>query len=303
MSNNSGIDIRISNFIVSRLDKYIIWKEKRRQLRLERAWLKLFQNNDYIIHQLADGLKIKLYKDSVLSKLIYEDFETAEVDFLNEFLNDGDCFVDIGANIGLFSLYASKKIGSKGLVIAFEPAKQTHNRMLDNIQLNGLDNIKSFQLGLSDKNEILELNISTDGHEAWNTFVPSTDNMFSLKEMVEVKSFDSFLEDNSFDINNISLVKLDVEGFEINVLKGSVDLLKSQNAPVFMIEFTDDNAISAGNCCHELYKLLLQYKYTWYTYDATRKKLIPEPMRLNYPYSNLIAVKNAGINKRISRFF
>jgi FkbM family methyltransferase len=302
MSNISGLDIRILNFIFSRLNKYVIWKEKKKRRKLEISWLNLFQKKDYIVHQLADDLKIMLYRDSVLSKLIYRGFETIEIDFLNDFLIEGDYFVDIGANIGLFSLYASRRVGSGGLVIAFEPANQTYNRMLDNIELNGIRNIQTHRLGLSDKEEVLDLNISTDGYEAWNTFVPTTDKKFSLKEMVEVTTLDHFLNENSIDINKISLIKLDVEGFEINVLKGAVGLLTNQDAPVFMIEFTDENAISAGNCCHELYKLLLQYNYSWFTYDATRKALNPELMRLNYPYSNLIAVKNAESNRKISRF-
>jgi FkbM family methyltransferase len=302
MSKSASLDIRIINYIDRKLDKYIIWKQKKETVKSEKSWLKLFQNNDHFIHKLSDGIKIRLYKDSILSRYIYDSFETSEINFLNDFLNEGDCFIDIGSNIGLFSLYASRKVGPAGLVIAFEPASQTYNRMLENIQVNGIENIQPYRLGLSDRDEILELNISSNGYEAWNTFVKTSDDKFSLKEKVQVKSFDHFLQENAIDGGKISLIKLDVEGFEINVLKGSTGLLTNQNAPVFMIEFTDENAISAGNCCHELYKLLLQYDYSWYTYDMIRKKLNREPMRLNYPYNNLIAVKNMTANKKVSRF-
>jgi FkbM family methyltransferase len=302
MSNSASLDIRMINYIVKRLDNYVIRKKEKEKLRSEKSWLNLFQNNNNFIHQLSDGLKIKLYKDSVLSRYIYDSFETSEIVFLNDFLNEGDSFVDIGSNIGLFSLYASGKVGPNGQVIAFEPASQTYNRLLENIQLNNINNVKAYQLGLSDKDEILELNISSSGYEAWNTFVQTTDAKFSLKEKVQVKSFDHFLDENAINAVTISLIKLDVEGFEINVLKGSTRLLAGDSAPVFMVEFTDENAIGAGHCCHELYKLLLQYGYSWYNYDTTRKKLVPEPMRLNYPYNNLIAVKNAAENKRISSF-
>jgi FkbM family methyltransferase len=302
MSNPASFDIRLVNYIVRRLDKYVIWKKNKETDKLEKIWLKLFQNKDNFIHQLSEGLKIKLYKDSVLSRYIYDRFETSEIEFLIDFLREGDCFVDIGSNIGLYSLYASGRVGPNGLVIAFEPANQTYNRLLENIKLNGIKNIRPFRLGLSNKDEILELNISSNGFEAWNTFVQTKDVRFSLKEKVQVKSFDNFLVENMIDADKISLIKLDVEGFEINVLKGSDKLLAGENAPVFMVEFTDENAINAGNCCHELYKLLLPYGYSWYTYDPNNKKLNPESMRLNYPYNNLIAVKNAANNKRISSF-
>jgi FkbM family methyltransferase len=234
--------------------------------------------------------------------LIYEGFENSEIDFLNAFLSAGDCFIDIGANVGLFSLYASKKVGSAGSVISFEPSRITYDRLLENLELNGITNVRPFKLGLSDRDELLELNVSADGHDAWNTFVKSDENKFSSKEAVQVKPFDSFSEEYSINSGDISLIKLDVEGFEINVLKGALNLLSKENAPVFMVEFTDNNSISAGHCCHELYKLMLQYGYFWYTYDATSKKLKPEPMRLNYPYNNLIAVKNGANNQKITRF-
>jgi FkbM family methyltransferase len=302
MSNSASFDIRMVNYIVRRLDKYAIWKKKKQAERTEKLWLNLFQNSDNFVHRLSNGFKIKLYKDSVLSRYIYESFETSEINFLNDFLKEGDCFIDIGSNIGLFSLYASGKVGPSGQVIAFEPANRTYNRLLENIHLNSLENIKPFQLGLSDRDEVLELNISSSGYEAWNTFVQTTNERFSSKEKVQVKSFDHFLLENAIDVDKISLIKLDVEGFEINVLKGSAGLLSCKNAPAFMVEFTDENAISAGHCCHELYKLLLQYGYSWYTYDTTGRKLVPESIRVSYPYNNLIAVKNASVNKRILRF-
>lgn len=302
MSSSISWEIRIINFIVRQLDKYVRNKDKKDKIRSEKAWSQLFGGNDYIIHQLTQELKIKLYRDSLLSSYIYKNFETTEIDFLNEYLEKGDCFVDIGANIGLFSLYASKKIGTNGEVLAFEPAGTTYKRLQENVVLNDMKNIRPFRLGLSEKNEILELNVSSDGHEAWNTFVPSTDNKFSTKERVQVQAFDHFLQEQAVDVDRISLIKLDVEGFEINVLKGATNVLSGQNAPAFLVEFTDDNAISAGNCCHELYKFLVRYNYFWYTYDSTQKKLQDEPMRLNYPYNNLIAVKDGPGNRRIARF-
>ena len=302
MKNNISLDIKIINYVNRKLDEYAIKKREKEKVRTEKFWRNNFKSSDHIIHQLDSDVKIKLYEDSILSKLIYEGFENSEIDFLNAFLIEGDSFVDIGANVGLFSLYASKKVGSAGSVISFEPSRLTFNRLLENLELNGITNVRPYKLGLSDKDEILELNVSADGHDAWNTFVKSDDNKFSSKESVQVKSFDNFTQEYSINTDNISLVKLDVEGFEINVLNGAPKLLSKENAPVFMVEFTDNNSISAGHCCHELYKLLLQYGYSWYTYDVTRKKLNPEPMRLNYPYNNLIAVKNAADHKKISRF-
>ena len=300
--DKQAIDIRITNFINKVLNFYIRKRELNIQLSKNKNWEKNFKTSEYFIHKLDDNLSIKLYKDSYLSKLIYDKFEVDEIDFVNKYLKEGDTFLDIGANVGLFSLYASKKVGSSGNVIAFEPAYVTHKRLLENCELNKLSNVRPFKLGLSNENTTLELNISSNGFEAWNTFVKSNDNKFSSKESVEVNSLDYFLSQNSIDTDKISLIKLDVEGFEINVLEGASALLANENAPVFMVEFTDDNAIAAGHCCHEIYKLLNRYGYTWYTYDAAKNKLIFDPMRPSYPYNNLIAVKNISLNPRLSGF-
>lgn len=302
MEYKQAIDIRIFNFINKVLNFYIRKRELNIKNSKNKIWEKKFKVSNSFIHKLDDKLSIKLYKDSYLSKLIYEKFEIDEIDFVNNFLKEGDIFLDIGANVGLFSLYAAKKVGFSGSVIAFEPAYVTHKRLLGNCELNKLSNVRPFKLGLSNENTTLELNISSNGFEAWNTFVKSNDNKFSSKESVEVNSLDYFLSQNSIDTDKISLIKLDVEGFEINVLKGASALLAKDNAPVFMVEFTDDNAISAGHCCHEIYKLLNQYGYIWHTYDAAKKKLVFDPMRPSYPYNNLIAVKNILLNPRLSDF-
>jgi FkbM family methyltransferase len=302
MSRNISLDIRIINFIVGKFESYINWKNKRREIEEQKNWLEIFKDKDFINHRLSDQLVIRLFGDSVLSKLIFDDFETDEIRFLNEFLSEGDIFLDIGANIGLFSLYASKKVGGTGIVYAFEPATITYGRLVENIRINGIGNIQPIQIGLSDKEEILELNVSTDGHEAWNTFVSTEDTKFSIREKVQVKSLDHFLIEQGIELKRISLIKLDVEGFEINVLKGSINLLETPDAPVFMVEFTDENAINAGNCCHELYKYLLPYGYVWYTFDPVSRKLNKESIRLSYPYNNLIAVKKNSKHAGISKF-
>jgi FkbM family methyltransferase len=302
MENTGGFDSRIANILMRALKRYIFLRERRKKKAEHAAWARKFGDSNFILHSLGGELKMKLYRDSVLSSFIYEGFESDEIDFLDSFLNAGDCFIDIGANVGLYSLHASKRVGSNGTVIAFEPAEVTFKRLIENIQINDLKNIDAHKLGLSDHEALLELNISESGYEAWNTFVQSKDNKFSKKELVQVKTFDAFFEQNYSNVDDIALVKLDVEGFELNVLKGAKNLLSRERAPVFIVEFTDDNAIAAGHCCHEIYKLFNKYGYTWFRYDAKQKKLIYEPMRLNYPFLNLIAIKDNYDSQRLSKF-
>ena len=231
MRDITDFNIRLANFLISRLKIFLDRQRGKKRVLAQQKWQEQFHTADYIDHQLNGEIKIRLYKNSILSKFIYDGFETDEIDFLNTFLNEGDCFLDIGANVGLFSLYASKKVGPSGTVIAFEPSQTTFKRLLENLELNSLKNVKPYNLGLSDQEEMLELNISVNGFEAWNTFVHTNDNKFSTKEHVQVRLLDDFLKEISLDIDKIALViKLDVEGFELNVLKGAVKLLSRDNA-------------------------------------------------------------------------
>src|SRR3546814_814127 len=81
-----------------------------------------------------------------------------------ERLEEGDCFIDVGANCGLFSIMAGQRVGPGGLVLAFEPCQQTFSRLVDNIETNGLKNILPFRLALADMSGIVELDSGSTGH-------------------------------------------------------------------------------------------------------------------------------------------
>ena len=85
----------------------------------EQQWLNNFKGEKSFVDDIDEKTKIILYKDSVLSKSIFEGFEVDEIIFMKRFLNRGDTFLDIGANIGLFSLIASGITGPSGKVISY----------------------------------------------------------------------------------------------------------------------------------------------------------------------------------------
>ena len=258
----------------------------KREKKSDNLWYKKFIEKDFFQFNLNHDVKINLYKDSVLSRLIYDGFEKQETNYLTTVLKSGDVFIDIGANIGLFSLLASKLVGEEGKVICFEPSLDVFSRLEENILSNNFTNIDCRNIGLSDKEGELTFYTSKNGHDAWNSFAPSQDDKLEKEIKVEVSTLDSELS----DINKalIKLVKIDVEGWEKFVLNGGRDFFVNFN-PIVMVEFTEENTFNAGYSVYEIYDLMQSWGYSWYR--IIDGKLVREVKKMRYPYANLIAKK------------
>ena len=114
--------------------------------------------------KLQNGIRINLFPDDKLSELIFKgNFELIEQEFVRNYLQCGDYFVDVGANIGLFTLIAANKIGLQGKVFSFEPTALTFERLRQNVQINHFRNVQCIKMALSDKAENRSLATSLDG--------------------------------------------------------------------------------------------------------------------------------------------
>jgi FkbM family methyltransferase len=208
-------------------------------------------------------------------------------------LKVGDTFVDVGANIGLFSLIASTRVGEKGKVYSFEPAKGTFIKLIQNIDRNGIKNVRCFQAALSHTSAEVSLYSAQQGFDAWNSLAKPYEHQGATEDVETVRSvtWADFAHAERL-VGNVSLMKIDVEGWESNVLAGAKSVLEREDAPVLVLEFTDAASRSAGSTCRELYKRTEALGYTLYTYDHLHKVLVLDPIRDEYPYVNLIAAKN-----------
>ena len=132
-------------------------------------------------------------------------------------LSEGDIALDIGGNIGLHSLRMARYAGSRGKVIAFEPLKHLRDKFERNIKLNGLTNILLLPYALSDSEGNVNFTVNST---KWNqgTFSLSQKETGGEVQKVQIKIGDQLKEIETLD--RLSLIKIDVEGFELSVLKG-----------------------------------------------------------------------------------
>ena len=141
-------------------------------------------------------------------------------------LKSGCVFIDGGANIGFFSLIASKLVGTKGAVVAFEPTPLTFSYLKKNIKVNNISNVIVSNKGLSsaEKNLPFLLTKNPEGNS-----IISTENK-KLKagdKVIKIStiSIDKFCKQNH--LKKIDLIKLDIEGQELEAIKGSKYILLS----------------------------------------------------------------------------
>lgn len=262
-----------------------------------RAWWEFHSGRQQsFVTKIHPGIKMRLYFDSQLSKLIhYENFEWQERKFILSFLRKGDIFLDIGANIGLFTIIAGRCVGKTGHVFSFEPHHKTFVRLLDNVVLNRLTSVSCFEEALSDSNAEKDLTVSSDGYDAWNSFgKPTAGSQFAI-EKVKCITLDDFVEKYNL-FGQITMAKIDVEGWEVNVLRGGYKTLSRNDAPILQVEFTDANAQAAGSSCRKLYDVLEEFGYQMFVYHPQSKKIIHDLLRQDYPYVNLIAVKQSRLS-------
>jgi len=185
-------------------------------------------------HEKVNGLL--MFKDEVYITPMVKSgtYEPKTVEFLKRTLKPGMRFADVGANIGFYTVLASKLVGDEGVVYAFEPSTECFELLKKNVELNGCSNVRLFKVGLSNKSgrsRLYKPNPSSYGQQYLMEAIESKQELdyekYNVKELlasdkyeeIEVRRLDDIL-DTPPDV-----MKIDVEGAEKLVLEGAGKLL------------------------------------------------------------------------------
>ena len=211
-----------------------------------------------------------IFKNSVLKNIYWEENLTNTI---CKYIEDGSDFIDIGSNIGLITLAVKKKIKDKTIknIHCFECNNDTFKCLKYNTR--EYDEIKLYQLALSNKVELCNMTLNTFnyGCNFISKIINETnetnydydyickDNNNVICNYYKVENDKIYIPTMSLDYlinyfkNNISVIKIDVEGFEFNVISGSNNFLEKFK-PVIIIEINEVNFIKTCN-------LLISYNY------------------------------------------
>jgi FkbM family methyltransferase len=150
--------------------------------------------------------------------------------------NEGDTVVDVGAHIGLYSLIAAKRVGPSGKVIAIEPDPENFKILKKNILLNQLSNVEALECAVYSTRGKLRLFLPEleQGRTIFNTVMQDRARTSTNFLEVEANTLDNILE--SINITEVNWIKIDVEGAELEVLKGAVNTLSSNKNITLVVE-------------------------------------------------------------------
>ena len=165
-------------------------------------------------------------------------FDPHEMAFVERVLLPGDCFVDCGANIGTYTLLAANAVGPTGRVVRFEPSSKAYSRLVENVEVNGLGGcVIARHAAVGAGPGTVNLSVGSD---VSNTVIGAGEGGGAVESVPVVTVDDEVLEQSP------CLVKIDVEGFELEALKGMTALLGTARPPHVLIELTPHLLLRAG---------------------------------------------------------
>jgi FkbM family methyltransferase len=238
--------------------------------------------------EIAPGVRLRLAMgDADDIDYLTRSFERhAELELFLSFVKPGMTVLDVGANLGMYSLTAAKRVGPSGRVFAFEPVPATYQRLCEHIRLNALDNVRPCRLAVSDGQGRATLNVA-DRSASSSLFHQVDQGTID----VATESLDSFVRREA--LATVDAVKIDVEGAELHVVRGMRGLLEGGQRPVLQMEFNASALAAAGSDPDELYASLARHGYQGHL--MRRGKLVPisgPPAEHTYggpfPYSNCL---------------
>jgi FkbM family methyltransferase len=188
---------------------------------------------------IPGGAVVRLQYREVLGRatFIRESFEAAELKVVCSLLREGDFVVDVGANIGYYTVAMAKIVGSSGQVLAIEPEPDNVRRLEENIDLNNLANIRVCAAAASNNDGNILLHIADDpGYHSTalrHERLPVTilrDTRQSI--VVRAARIDTLWRNAGSP--PVAFMKIDVEGDESQVLEGARDLIQTHGPPLLI---------------------------------------------------------------------
>ena len=249
---------------------------------------KTYKSNRKTALKEFDNMLFNLHKGNFIEDKIIktDDFEPKLRIIFKHLVQKGNTVLDIGANVGIHSVYLSKLVGENGKVFAFEPVDYNLKRLNTNLCLNGGGNTVIIDKAVGEINTVMQMNIfkETDfdlGNNSLveNEHISSVDISRFYKKDVNVIKLDDFVEEKKLQID---FIKMDIEGFEYYALKGMKNIIQNQTPPM-IIEYNVERINHLGLENEDFIKILDEHYdcYELLSNSFLEKDFALEPFNFN----------------------
>lgn len=215
--------------------------------------------------------------------------EYADMAFCLHFLRPEDLFVDVGANAGVYTILAARAVGCR--VVAAEPIPITYDLLMQNVYANHVsDRVDAYRMGLGRERSWLHF---TSSLWSYNHVVDeATENAVQ----VEVVPLDTLLSRRQ-----PALIKIDVEGFEAEVLAGATDTLGDPHLKAILIEMYQGHVEKYGGSLLEIRKCLQSTGFNGpYWYDPSERRLMPAGEQEAMKYNQIFLRDISFVEERLA---
>jgi FkbM family methyltransferase len=243
-----------------------------------------------------DGIKILAYPRVMTCRSLFVTgyYEPNEFYLLKTILKPGMVFIDLGANIGLYTLFASKLVDNDGTVIAIEPSERDMERLRANVELNNGRSIKLRQTAISNSSGERELLIAEEEHSGQNTFgaFAYADVQNQGKVNVNTQTLDEVVRQEA--LNRVDVIKMDVEGHEFFALQGANETLRNFH-PILLVEISETALMNQGCTSSQILTFLDRMGYRIYIFSKQTGLPVPLDSRIeNLDSENILAIHSSS---------
>lgn len=215
--------------------------------------------------RLKEGVVNLHPKDPVISgALALGVYETYQLDLFRSLVHKGMTVLDIGANVGLYSVIAAHLVGEGGVVASFEPETQNFEILKKNISDNGFKNIQPAQVAVADTEGELTLFLSKGNKGKHSLYKPSDTEG---EQVVKTIVLDEWLEQHN--IGKVDVIKIDIQGAEPRAFAGMQKTLSMK--PALLMEYDPKSIRESGHDPIKMLEMLLRYGYVLYSVDEGTK--------------------------------
>lgn len=219
-------------------------------------------NNVFVLNQKDVGVS------GMLALGVYEKFE---LELFRSTVKTNMTVIDIGANIGLYSVIAGEK-ASQGRVFSYEPENENFSILTENIKKNNLNNITAFKIALSNTQGTRSLYFTED-NRGTHSFADNRNTNWSIS--VNTDTLDNSLSMIIPPVTNVDIIKMDVEGAEPLVFEGIKNIISKNPHLILFMEFYPKAIIRLGQSPTKFLETLSSLGFSISLIDEGMKKIIP----------------------------